>query len=71
MNTPRKPEHPILIVDDEMAILMAIDTTLQLAGLDNTVTCQDSRRVMDLLAKQPAEVLLLDLTMPRSTRCVR
>ena len=56
--------NPILIVDDEAAILLAIDTALQMAGLSNTMTCQDSRRVMDLLARHPVEVLLLDLTMP-------
>jgi DNA-binding NtrC family response regulator len=58
------PQRPIMIVDDEPSILMAIDTTLQLAGLNNTVTCRDSRRVMDLLAADPVEVLLLDLNMP-------
>jgi PleD family two-component response regulator len=51
-------------VDDESSILLAIDTTLQMAGLNNTVTCQDSRRVMDMLADSPVEVMLLDLNMP-------
>ena len=45
------PSNPILIVDDEAAILLSIDTALQMAGLSNTLTCQDSRRVMDLLAR--------------------
>jgi DNA-binding NtrC family response regulator len=58
------PSNPILVVDDEAAILLAIDTALQMAGLSNTLTCQDSRRVMDLLARHPVEVMLLDLTMP-------
>jgi DNA-binding NtrC family response regulator len=35
-----------------------------MAGLNNLITCQDSRLVMDLLAKHPVEVMLLDLTMP-------
>ena len=64
MSSKPHPSNPILIVDDEAAILLAIDTALQMAGLSNTLTCQDSRRVMDLLARQPVEVLLLDLTMP-------
>jgi len=64
MTNPLHPLHPILIVDDEAAILLAIDTALQMAGINNTQTCQDSRQVMDLLAKQPVEVVLLDLTMP-------
>ncbi|MFZ0131505.1 MAG: sigma-54 dependent transcriptional regulator [Desulfobacterales bacterium] len=58
------PIHPVVIVDDEAAILLAVDTALQMAGLNNTLTCQDSRRVLDVLAAQSVEVLLLDLTMP-------
>ena len=58
------PAHPILVVDDEEAILLAIDTTLQIAGFNNIVTCRDGRKALDLLASQPAEVVLLDLTMP-------
>lgn len=64
MSSNPHPSNPILIVDDEAAILLAIDTALQMAGLSNTLTCQDSRRVMDLLARHPVEVMLLDLTMP-------
>ena len=64
--TPHLPDDKgsIVIVDDEASILLAIETTLQMAGLDRTVTCQDSRDVMQLLAKTPAEALLLDLNMP-------
>ena len=58
------PPRPILIIDDEPSILLAIDTTLQMAGLNNTITCQDSRQVMDLLADTPIESMLLDLNMP-------
>jgi DNA-binding NtrC family response regulator len=35
-----------------------------MAGLNNTITCQDSRRVMDILADTPIEAMLLDLNMP-------
>lgn len=58
------PPNPIMIVDDEASILLAIDTTLQIAGISNTITCEDSRQVMDLMAKQPIETMLLDLNMP-------
>jgi DNA-binding NtrC family response regulator len=58
------PPNPILIVDDEASILMAIDTTLQMAGIGNTITCRESRDVMGLLADTPVEMLLLDLNMP-------
>lgn len=63
-NTPANPPDPILIVDDEPSILLAIDTTLQISGLNNTLTCQDSRQVREILADQSVEVMLLDLNMP-------
>jgi DNA-binding NtrC family response regulator len=53
-----------MIVDDEASILLAIETSLQMAGFSNTQTCQDSRQVMKLLAQAPVDVLLLDLNMP-------
>jgi DNA-binding NtrC family response regulator len=64
MNISLNPPRPIMIVDDEASILLAIDTTLQMAGLNNTITCRDSRRVMDILAGTPVEAMLLDLNMP-------
>jgi DNA-binding NtrC family response regulator len=64
MSSASHPLNPIVVVDDEAAILLAIDTALQMAGFSHIVTCQDSREVMGMLAEQPAEVLLLDLTMP-------
>jgi DNA-binding NtrC family response regulator len=64
MTVTRQPAHPILVVDDEVDILFAIDTTLQMAGFNHVVTCQDSRKVMELLGGQPFELVLLDLTMP-------
>jgi len=64
MATPLNPAQPILIVDDEKSILLAIDTALQMAGFNNTVACQDSRQVMDRLARQAIDVMLLDLNMP-------
>ena len=51
-------------VSDLKQKISTIDTTLQMAGLNNTVTCQDSRRVMDMLAENPVELMLLDLNMP-------
>lgn len=61
---PLHPRRPIMIVDDEEPILLAIDTTLRMAGISNIITCGDSRRVLGLLSKQSIEVMLLDLNMP-------
>ncbi|MFO7640906.1 MAG: response regulator [Candidatus Competibacteraceae bacterium] len=66
MNTRPIPPQPILIVDDEAAILLSIDTVLQMAGLNNVMTCQDSRQVMNILASRPVEAMLLDLNMPHT-----
>lgn len=64
MTVSLNPPNPILIVDDEANILLAIDTTLQMAGINNTITCQDSRQVMELIVDTPIEAMLLDLNMP-------
>jgi DNA-binding NtrC family response regulator len=61
------PRHPVMIVDDEESILLAIDTTLRMAGMDNIITCGDSRQVIELLSGQRIEVMLLDLNMPHVT----
>ncbi len=64
MNENANPVNPILIVDDELSILLAIDTTLQLAGINNIITCQDSREVDHILQNKNVETILLDLNMP-------
>lgn len=64
MTVSLTPADPVLIVDDEANILLAIDTALQMSGINNTITCQDSRLVMDILAGSPIEAMLLDLNMP-------
>jgi DNA-binding NtrC family response regulator len=53
-----------MVVDDEEAILFSIDTLLRMAGLNNIITCNDSRNVMSILSNQSVEVILLDLSMP-------
>jgi DNA-binding NtrC family response regulator len=58
------PQRPIMIVDDEEPILLAIDTTLRMAGMNNIITCGDSRRVLGILSEQRIEAMLLDLNMP-------
>ena len=59
-----QPQRPIMVVDDEESILLAIDTTLRMAGINNIITCSDSRTVAGILAEQRVEVMLLDLNMP-------
>ncbi len=58
------PPLGVLLVDDEPAWLRSVSLTLARAGITNTVTCQDSRQVMDILARGEIGLVLLDLTMP-------
>jgi DNA-binding NtrC family response regulator len=64
MNHPAKTYPLILLVDDEPAILVSIDTTLQMAGLNHILTCSDSREVPAILEEQPVDIILMDLNMP-------
>ncbi|HET6488059.1 MAG TPA: sigma-54 dependent transcriptional regulator, partial [Spirochaetia bacterium] len=59
------PPHPILMVDDEEAILMTQETVLHAAGLTNTLRCGDATRVLPMVRAQEIEIVLLDLSMPR------
>lgn len=56
--------RPIYIVDDEPEILLAVDTTLQMAGFDNIITISDARDVIPKIEKQLPCLIILDLNMP-------
>jgi len=64
MNTPRRPELPILMIDDEETILTSQKTLLLSEGYDNIICCADSREAQSLFTRQEMGVVLLDLTMP-------
>jgi DNA-binding NtrC family response regulator len=65
MNTSLYPHFGVLLVDDEPAWLRSLSLTLERsAGISTISTCQDSRKVMDLLESQQVGLVLLDLTMP-------
>lgn len=64
MNTPRRPELPILMIDDEETILASQKTILLSEGYDNVLCCADSREAESLFSVEEMGVVLLDLTMP-------
>lgn len=64
MTEPTFPHRPILLVDDEEAILRSLTAILLSNGLDNTIAISDSRQVMPTLAKQEVSFVFLDLVMP-------
>ncbi|MBF0291700.1 MAG: sigma-54-dependent Fis family transcriptional regulator [Nitrospinae bacterium] len=58
------PEHPVLIVDDEVSLLRACSDTLFSAGIDNVVTIQDGREALEYLRRTEVSLALLDVHMP-------
>ncbi len=58
------PGNPVLIVDDEENFLKSAEFLLKYEGINNLVTCQDSRQVLPLLERQHFSLVLLDLMMP-------
>ncbi len=64
MNTSTHPEHNVLLIDDEEQFLFSAEITLNAAGLNHVVKCQDSRQAMTLLEKGKHAVVVLDLYMP-------
>ncbi|MGH7595195.1 MAG: sigma-54-dependent transcriptional regulator [bacterium] len=64
MNTPIHPEHAVLLIDDEEQFLFSAEITLNAAGLNHIVKCQDSRQALALLEKGRHAVVVLDLYLP-------
>ncbi|MBU0485967.1 MAG: sigma-54 dependent transcriptional regulator [Proteobacteria bacterium] len=64
MKQPLYPYLPVLLVDDEEAWLRSFSLTLRATGINNILTCQDSRQVKNIMAQQEIGTLVLDLTMP-------
>lgn len=64
MKSETFPELPVLLVDDEEAILSSMYKVLTKEGIGNILTCRDSREVLPLLEQIEVETILLDLAMP-------
>lgn len=58
------PSFSILLVDDEPDWLYSMSITLERAGINNILTCPDSREALQMLSENRVGVVLLDLTMP-------
>jgi DNA-binding NtrC family response regulator len=64
MEKRKHPDNPILLVDDEPAVVSALSAALAAGNFTNVIPCQDAREVEGILAKEPVSMLLLDLNMP-------
>lgn len=60
----RYPSMPIMLVDDEIDALKGFEITLRSNGINNLLSCNDSRDVFPVLGKQDVSIILLDLSMP-------
>ncbi len=61
------PQFPVMLVDDEQHFLQSASFSLRSSGINNIVTCDDSRRVAALLEEHAACVVICDLLMPHKT----
>jgi len=60
------PSCPVLLVDDEAAWLRSLSMLLERkGGINNTVTCSESRQALELLSRQEFSLVVLDYTMPQ------
>ncbi len=61
---PNAASPSILIVDDDLVASELYVTILGAYDMTNTLVCEDSRQVMEVLRGNQVSVLLLDLNMP-------
>ena len=59
-----RDQVPILVVDDEEAVLNGVRRTLRAEGFENVLMCRDPRDVEPLLDAEQVCLILLDLMMP-------
>ncbi|MCH9649443.1 MAG: sigma-54 dependent transcriptional regulator [Deltaproteobacteria bacterium] len=64
VSQPPTPSRSILAIDDEVTALKGIRRTLRAHGHKQVLTCADGRQALDLMAKNPIALVLLDLVMP-------
>src|SRR5215813_11535484 len=64
MTTPVVSRRPVLLVDDEPALLRSASLLLRAAGIEPILTLDDSRLVLARVADEALGAVVLDLTMP-------
>jgi len=64
MSNTLTQHFPILLVDDDEAVLNAISFAFLTNGITNIIAVSDSRKVLAVLEEQEVAFVLLDLSMP-------
>lgn len=59
-----KRKTPLLVVDDDRAVLKLLERIALRAGFDVT-TARDGQQAMELLENRPFDIVIVDLMMPR------
>lgn len=63
IQTMGKKKKRILVVDDEVAILRIVGTSLKLMGYD-VITCSRSKEALRMREAENPDIMLLDVFMP-------
>ena len=58
------PAHPVLVTDDEDALVSGYRAALTRAGITNLICHTDSREALQTVQAHPLSLVLLDLNMP-------
>lgn len=64
MENAGPPKTPLLIVDDDKAVLRLLARVAERAGFD-VDTAKDGLQAMEMLAKKQYDIAIIDLMMPR------
>jgi len=65
MSSNLYPAFGVLLIDDEAPFLRSFSLLLESqGGINHLYQCQDSREAMQIIAREPIGLVLLDLTMP-------
>lgn len=64
MDSLSKPQHRILVVDDEACIRRVLETRLSMMGYD-VITAVDGVEALEIFKREPLDLIILDVMMPR------
>jgi DNA-binding NtrC family response regulator len=65
MSVSRHPELPVLLVDDDPAVLASETRHLAAGGVNNVLALADASEVLPLLSRTETSAVLLDISMPQ------
>ncbi|MBN1411258.1 MAG: sigma-54-dependent Fis family transcriptional regulator [Spirochaetales bacterium] len=67
MNDQYNSFRNLLLVDDEQDLLDSYKTFFRSKGINNVITCNDSRKALSIISEKDIHIVILDLMMPNMT----